>query len=56
MYFGTPQIIMVVLMMLNIGVNIAKYADSEQGKVGFWSSTISTVFMIGLLYWGGFFS
>ena len=51
----TPQLIFLGLLVLNIGISLAKHGD-PQPKYSFWSTFVSTLITVGLLYWGGFFN
>ncbi|WP_185748270.1 hypothetical protein [Metaclostridioides mangenotii] len=56
MVFGVPQIIMIVLYVLVIGISLADHGKERTGKQNFFSTTIGTSIQIALMYWGGFFS
>jgi hypothetical protein len=52
---GLPQIIMVTMYLLSVGMAIAKNGEPKEGNYSFVSTAIATVITVGLLYWGGFF-
>lgn len=49
-----PQIIVIVMFSLNVGISLAKHGQS-QGRYSFWATLISVAIWVGLLTWGGFF-
>jgi hypothetical protein len=54
MYFGVPQVIYLALIILGLGIAIAKHGqprDNYNGGVTF----IAAIIELALLYWGGFF-
>lgn len=51
-----PQIIVIVLYALSIGLTWAKHGTPETGKHNVFSSVLSVALMSGLLWWGGFWS
>lgn len=55
MVIGWPQGIYLVLMLMSLGVAIAKHGEVRPRYHG-GGSLIGTGVAIGLLYWGGFFS
>ena len=52
---GTPQIIFIVLLGLNLGVGLAQHGTPKTGNNSFMSAFLGTIIQVGLLYWGGFF-
>jgi len=56
MYFGIPQIILLGLIVMGLGLNLAKHGEPQKGKHSFWMSLVNSAVIVGLLYWGGFFS
>lgn len=51
-----PQIIMICILVINIGIAAFEHGKPEEGIINnFWSDLISEGFFIGLLIWGGFF-
>jgi len=55
MYFGAPQLIMLAIHFLFMGIHIAKHGERKTDFYNAWEATISTVIFFVLLYWGGFF-
>ena len=53
---GVPQIIIIILYAVNLGITLAKHGESTESKYNFIGTFISTALMVGLLIWGGFFS
>ena len=53
---GIPQIIMIIVFGLNLGISIAKNGEPREDTYNFWITLIGTIINVGLLYWGGFFS
>jgi len=52
---GIPQIILIVLMAVSLGITIAK-DGTDREPYNAWQSVISIVIMVLLLWWGGFFT
>lgn len=52
---GIPQIIIIVLYAMGLGINLVKHGEPLEGKHNIVTSLIGTAIMIGLLIWGGFF-
>jgi hypothetical protein len=51
-YLGAPQIIYLIIAVLGLVINIRKATDGTT-MIG---NTIGFGLIIGILYWGGFFS
>jgi len=51
-----PQIIVLVLIVLSLGINMAQHGTPKTGKNSFWVSLVSAAITLGLLWWGGFFN
>jgi len=56
MNLQAPQIIYICLVFLSLGISIAEHGQPKKGLESFGKSLIANAIMIGLLYWGGFFS
>ncbi|WP_161627586.1 hypothetical protein [Metaclostridioides mangenotii] len=56
MTLKAPQIILIAIYMLSLGISMARHGEEKKGKESFFTSTIAAAIQIGLLYWGGFFS
>ena len=50
-----PQIIVIVIMGLSIGVNLGKHGEKQNDTYNVWHSLFRVAIWIGLLVWGGFF-
>lgn len=53
---GIPQILIIILFAINLGINIAKHGEDKEEKYNFWSTLIGTLIECFILYCGGFFS
>lgn len=51
---GIPQIIMIVLMSMSVGMSLVKHGESR-GNYSFWSTLIAAVIEVVILKCGGFF-
>ena len=51
----TPQIIMIALLGMGLGMNLVKNGEPREGTYSFPIQLVSTLIEIGLLIWGGFF-
>ena len=52
-----PQMIMIVILCLDLGINLAKHGEDRTGasaKYNFWTTLIGNILMAAILYWGGF--
>lgn len=56
MYFGIPQVIVVVLYILSLGLTLGKHGQPRNDKYDFRVTLVTTSIMIALLYWGRFFT
>ena len=56
MNIGWPQLLILALLLVGTGVQLAKHGEPRGGKHSFWVALISDAILIGLLYWGGFFT
>ena len=56
MYFGTPQILILMLYLLSVGMSIANHGKPKQGTESAVISAIAATIILALLYWGGFFT
>ena len=50
-----PQIIMIALLGMGLGINIVKNGEPKEGVYSFPVQLVSTLIEVGLLIWGGFF-
>ena len=53
---NTPQIIWIVLAGLSVGISLAMHGEKIDYKYSFYRKVSQVGVMVGLLYWGGFFS
>ena len=53
---GIPQIIMIIIIGLNLGMNLAKNGEPRESNYSFGIALIGAAIEAGILYWGGFFS
>lgn len=56
MHLGIPQLLILAIYFMNIGMNLAKNGEVKDGTYSVWSSLIATAISLGILAWGGFFS
>lgn len=52
---GMPQIIILVLYVLGLGVSLADHGKCELKQESFFKRLFSTAIHLLLLWWGGFF-
>ena len=52
---GIPQIIIVILYALNVGITLTKHGEPKEGNYNVFSTLIGTAISVGILWWGGFF-
>jgi succinate dehydrogenase/fumarate reductase cytochrome b subunit len=52
---GIPQIIILSLYILSLGIHLAKHGTKRTGTYSFWGSLVTVIVLFALLYWGGFF-
>lgn len=50
-----PQIMILALLFMGIGFNLANDGKPIEGKHSFWKSVFRAIVWAALLYWGGFF-
>lgn len=50
-----PQIIMIIILAMGVGINLVKHGEPKDGNYSFPISLISAAIEVGLLIWGGFF-
>ena len=53
---GVPQLIIICIYTLGIGIHLAKDGEPRDGNYSFIINLISTVISAGILWWGGFFT
>lgn len=52
---GVPQLIVIVLYALSLGINMAYHGKPKEGKYSLPATIFSAAIMFTLLIWGGFF-
>ena len=52
---GVPQIIMIALYIMSLGLCAVKHNKPREDKYNFWVALIGTAINITILKWGGFF-
>lgn len=55
MKLGIPQIVMIALMFVRLGIELALHEKEAHIKHNFWTCLISCVIELFILYKGGFF-
>jgi hypothetical protein len=53
---SAPALIYLALVILGLGIVLAKDGEPKTGKHSFWWQLVGTAIPCGLLYWGGFFA
>lgn len=56
MIIGWPQGIVLFLIVLGLGIDLAKHGKTEIEKHNFFFTLSVQIMFIALLYWGGFFA
>lgn len=51
----TAQIVYLVLIFMSLLLNANQHGKPKTGNHNFWIHFISTIIVLALLYWGGFF-
>ena len=52
---GIPQICLIVLIALGLGISLAKHGEPRDDTYNFFTTLISSLIYVGLLILGGFF-
>ena len=55
MHLGWPQAIYVTLILVSMGIALAKFGEPKRSTYGFGEVIVGPALAFGLLYWGGFF-
>ena len=50
-----PQIIIIVLIAMNVGLHLAKHGQPRTDKYDFFWELFGKAILVALLWWGGFF-
>ena len=53
---NAPQITIIALYALSLGMTLAQHGKPKTGTHSFWVALIGTAINFGILYWGGFFN
>ncbi len=56
MTLHAPQLIMLVLMTVALGISLSEHGQERRGTKNFFTDLIATIISFGLLWWGGFFT
>lgn len=56
LYMYWPQVVWAVLVLLGLGIELARYGQARTGKHSFWWQLFGSVTVAWLLWCGGFFS
>lgn len=55
MIFEAPQIIYTALILIGIGISLARLGEKRESTYGLDDVILTPAISFGLLYWGGFF-
>lgn len=55
MNIGWPEGIYLVILLIGFGWKVAKHGEPQDDH-NWWASSIASVIVLSLLWWGGFFS
>lgn len=55
MKIGIPQIIILIMFAMNLGIELAKHGEPREGKHNAVGGLIGVAINLALLWWGGFF-
>lgn len=50
-----PQITLIAILALGLGLALAKHGEPITGKHNFWGTLIGDAILVSILIWGGFF-
>lgn len=53
---GVPQILVIVLMAMSLGISLIKHGECRTGKYNFFVDLFAVAIEVAILYCGGFFS
>jgi len=51
-----PQIIIICLIVLGVGIDIERHGKPKEGTYNFWLSLFGVAVTVALLWWGGYFA
>ena len=49
-------IILLAIMLIDLGINLAKHGEYKDGRYNFWATLIAVVINVVLLYFAGVFN
>jgi hypothetical protein len=52
---GIPQIILIALLFMGLGIEMNRHGQPRTGKHDAWATLLGMTIEFTLLYWGGFF-
>lgn len=55
-YFGWPQLTWLCLMLVGLGIILAKHGEREDGRYNVYRTGAITLGLAVILYYGGFFT
>jgi hypothetical protein len=50
-----PQILVLGILFMALGIDLVRHGKTHEVTENFWTTLLSFVIWIGLLYWGHFF-
>jgi len=53
---GIPQILVVAIYAMSYGIRVNEVSTGKRPQKELMTATLSVILMMGLLWWGGFFS
>lgn len=51
-----PQLVWLALVMIGLGVDVARHGRPKTGKYNLWASLAALLIAVAILYFGGFFA
>ena len=51
-----PQLIIIMLGMIGLGMNVAKHGEPKDSKYNGWTHLVATLIIWTVLYYGGFWN
>jgi hypothetical protein len=53
---GAPQITLIILWALALGITAEQHGKPKKGNESFWRSLLSVAIISAILWWGGFWN
>ena len=53
---GLPECLLIAMLFMDVGAAAVKHGEPKKDTYNVWVSLIGAAIIIGLTYWGGFFS